>query len=575
MGKTLRAAFKTAETGFDPAQVSDVYSNDIIRAIFDPLLTYDWLARPAKLVPNVAVSLPQVNQDATEYTFQIKPGIYFADHPVFKGQKRELVAADFVYSIKRILDPATRSPNLYMFEGKFAGADALIEAARKSGKFDYDAPMAGLQAPQRYTLKIKLNKSDFKLPFLLATVNTGAVAREVVQAYSLQDIMAHPVGTGPYKLKEWVRGAKMVLEANPDYREEIFHATPQAGDAQDAQIMRQMQGKRLPQIGRIEVAVMDESQPRWLAFLAGDLDYTIVPSDFVARVFPGGQLAPELKQAGIIWQKEVAPGTFYSFFNLDDAQFGGYTPERIALRRAIIYAYRLNEEIAHYYSNMAMPAHGPLSPGVLGYDPAWRSARQDLQLARALLERYGYKDRDGDGWREAPDGKPLELVRGSTPSSQDQVLDEVWKRSMDALGIRIRFIKQKWPDLLKMARQGQLPTWGIGWAAQIPDGDTYLQLLYGPNKEANNLARFDLPAFNQRYEKAAGLPHGPARDRLYLEMQQLAVAYGVWHMGVHRVESHLLQPRLLGYKIHPFLTNAWKYMDIDKDIKAQHISQDK
>ena len=355
----------------------------------------------------------------------------------------------------------------------------------------------------------------------------------------------------------------MVLQANPGYRQEIFQA--EAGNnPQDQAVMRAMRGKQLPQIGRIEVSVMDEAQPRWLAFLGNDLDYIVVPPDFIPRAIPAGKLPPDLMLRGILHQSEVAPGTFYSFFNMDDAVVGGYGTEKIALRRAIILGYRLSEDIAQIHNGQALVAQGPISPGVQGYDTSLRGgAGYDPRLARALLDRFGYRDRDGDGYREMPDGKPLVIEKGSTPSSQDQLQDEIWKRSMDAIGIKMAFTKQKWPDLVKAARLGKLQMWNVGWAAQIPDGDSYLQLMYGANKGGNNLGRFDLPAYNQRYEKANQLPPGAERDRLYKEMAWLALGYGTWHMGLHRIDNHLLQPWVLGYKIHPFLTNAWKYMDID------------
>ncbi len=578
MNKTLHVMFRTAETGFDPAQVSDVYSNDIIRSIFDSLLTYDYLARPAKLVPNIAVSLPQINQNATEFIFQIKPGIYFSPDPAFQGKKRELIASDYVYSLKRIIDPAMRSPNNYMFDGKFVGAQELVDAVKNGGKFDYDKPMEGLQALDRYTLRIRLTQPDYKFLYFLASVNTGAVAREVVERYGMQEMMAHPVGTGPYLLERWVRGSKIILLANPDFREEKFSAQANANAPEmeaklDQAILKAMQGKTLPQIGRIEVTVMDEAQPRWLAFLGNDLDYILVPPEFIPKALPQGKLPVDLQQREIIHQQVVAPGTYYSYFNMEDSLLGGYTPERIALRRAVILGYRLSEDIAQVNYGQALVAQGPISPGVAGYEPQFKSGLgYDPKLARALLDHYGYKDINGDGYRETPDGKPLVIEKGSTPSSQDQLQDEIWKRSMDAIGIKMVFTKQKWPDLVKAGRLGKLPMWNVGWAAQIPDGDSYLQLLYGPNKGANNMARFDRPEFNQRYEKASQLPPGKERDQLYREMALLTAGYSVWHMGIHRIENHFSQPWLQGFKVHPFLTNAFKYFDLDLE-KKQNLSK--
>ena len=108
--KVLRYAFPTAETGFDPAQISDIYSRIVTAHIFESLLTYDMLARPYKLKAGTAVAMPEVSDNFKTFVFRIRPGIYFADDPAFKGQRRELVAQDYVYALKRFYDPANKSP---------------------------------------------------------------------------------------------------------------------------------------------------------------------------------------------------------------------------------------------------------------------------------------------------------------------------------------------------------------------------------------------------------------------------------------------------------------------------------
>ena len=215
--KVYRIAFPTAETGFDPARVSDLYSNTVNEAIFERLLTYDYLARPAKLVPMVADAMPEVTGDGQVYTFRIRKGVHFTPDPAFKGRKRELVAGDFAYTIKRHADPKNRSPWAFMIERKIAGLDALIEQAKKTGKFDYDAKIPGLETPDPHTLVVRLVAPDYLFNYTVAHVPFGAMAREVVETYGA-DIGAHPVGTGPYVLKEWKRASRIVLEANPDYR---------------------------------------------------------------------------------------------------------------------------------------------------------------------------------------------------------------------------------------------------------------------------------------------------------------------------------------------------------------------
>ena len=113
----LRVVFPVAETGFDPQATSDYYSANIERAIFDSLYHYDWLARPYKLVPNTAAAMPEISADGRVWTIRVKPGIHFADDPVFKGAKRELTAQDYVYSWKRLLDPRMRAPFLWFLDG--------------------------------------------------------------------------------------------------------------------------------------------------------------------------------------------------------------------------------------------------------------------------------------------------------------------------------------------------------------------------------------------------------------------------------------------------------------------------
>src|SRR5437762_12077564 len=237
--KILRVTFQVAETGFDPVKVHDYYSGTVIEAIFDPLLTYDYLARPAKLVANAAESLPEISADGRTYVFRIRQGIYFADDPAFKGRKRELTALDYAYSFKRFYDPRHRSPYAFLFTGKIAGLDELAAQAKASGNFDYDAPVAGLQTPDRHTLVIRLKQPDLTFSYVLAFPLTGAVAREAIEAYG-DESPSHPVGSGPFLLKRYVRSSKIVLAANPGYRGQLWDFAP-GDDPRQREIASQMQ----------------------------------------------------------------------------------------------------------------------------------------------------------------------------------------------------------------------------------------------------------------------------------------------------------------------------------------------
>ena len=566
--KVFRYAFEIAETSFDPHPISDVYSNIVNDSMFDTPLGYDYVARPPKLKPKTLVSMPEISVDGLTYTMRVKPGIFFADDPAFKGVKRELTAEDYVYSIKRVMDPRVKASQLGEIEGYILGSDAALAKARKANKLDYDAPIEGLKALDRYTWQIKLVKPLYVFIYNLADCRVScAVAREVVEHYG-DDVGSHPVGTGPYRLAFWKRSSKIVLEANPGYREEFFEGEPAADDLDGQEILRIQGGKRLPMVGRIEIAIIEETQPRWLSFLNGELDLLFgVPEEYANQAMPNNRLAPHLAKRGIRMAQVPALDLTFTYFNMEDPVVGGYTPEKVALRRAITLAYNTRDEIAILRKNQAVPAQAPYSPGVAGYDPNFRTsaAEYNVAKAKALLDMFGYVDRDGDGWRDMPDGSRLELKSNSTPTARDQQSDELWKRSMDDIGLRISFRKAKWPDLNKEANNAKLMMWSLGAAASMPDADTWLQSLYGPNEgEKGNLARFKLPEYDRLYDKARLLPDSPERTRLYQEMTKLAVAYAPWKFGVHRIRTDLWYPHVVGYR-RPLIQSRsfFKYIDID------------
>ena len=564
MTKTLRVAFPIAETGFDPQAIGDDYSDAICRAIFDPLYRYDYFARPVRMIPNTAEALPEITDGGRTYTIKVRPGIYFAADPAFGGKKRELVAADYVYSMKRILDPKVRSYDLYLFEGRLVGADELLARARKEGSLDYDAKLEGLQALDRYTLRIRFRQPEYSFKWWLATRNLAAVAREVVDKYgdASHRVMENPVGTGPYKLRSWLRGQKIVLEANPDFRDMRFPA-PSTGDSADAAIANGLVGQKLPLVGNVEVSIIEEPQPRFLTFDTGRADYLQIPTTLVTNVMDGDKLKPEFAKRGIVLHRGVEPSLSFFFFNLDDPVVGGYAPAKIALRRAMSLGYDRDEAIRLLQHGQSLPASQPIPPSLFGHDAQMPAkANYDTAAARALLDKFGYKDRDGDGYRENPDGSPLTIVKGSTPDTPSRASDELWKRNMDAIGIRITFLKNKWPELNKMTEAGQLQMWGLGWISAIPDGDAYYSYLYSKNIGTSNDARLRLPEYDRLYEQARALPDGPERTAVFRKLTALIDAYAPWIMAEYPYYNWISQPWLRGYKMNAFVRHQWEYYDL-------------
>ena len=560
--KVLRVAFPVAESGLDPQALGDNYSSLIASAIFEPLLTYDYFARPAKLVPAAAEALPEVSPDLRVYTIRLRKGLRFADDPVFGGKPREVTAQDYVYSWKRLLDPKVRSYYVHLFENRLAGGDEAIAKARASGAFDYDAPIAGLTALDRYTIRVTFTEPYYAFRHWLTTVTLAAVAREVVDKHkdASNRVADHPVGSGPYRLAEWRRSQKIVLEANPLWRDVRY---PAAVEPVDKAIGAGLTGRKLPLVPRVEVSIIEEPQPRLLSFERGEIDMLDLPSDLAPNLLDGNVLKPAYAKRGIGHTRMLEPALNFTYFNLDDPVVGGYTPGKIALRRAMIMGYDVEAEIRIQRNGQAAPATQMSPPWTEGYDPKRPVLQKhDPKGARALLDRFGYRDRDGDGYRELPDGKPLVVEKASTPNATDRVSDEIWKRSMDQIGVRITFMKQKWPDLVKMAEAGKLQMWGLGWIVSVPDPDSTYALLYSKQIGMMNDARLRLPEYDKLYEASRRLPDGAERNTLYAKMAELMNAYGVWAVSPSRYSNWLVQPRVKGFKRHPFVQHRWEYYDV-------------
>ncbi|MBL8511877.1 MAG: hypothetical protein JNM52_09555, partial [Betaproteobacteria bacterium] len=525
------------------------------------------LARPVKLVPQLVEAVPEPEDEGTRYTFRLKQGIYYAPDPIFGGKRRELVAKDMEYAIKRFRDPANRSPYEWLFENRIVGLDEWAEAARKTGKADYEAPVVGMKVLDKYTLSFKLKTPDYNFLYFFALPNVVPMAREVIEGYAA-DTQAHPVGTGPYILKEWVRRSKIVLERNPDYRGHVLdtrYADP--NDEWDREAIKALGGKTLPLIDRIEIYPIEEEQPRFLAFMNREHDFIEeTPFAFINQLLPNGKLSPQMEKRGVKVFREAQVEVTYDIFNLDDPILGGYTPEKVALRRAMVLGHNRNQEISVIRRNQAKPAEIPVPEGMVGYDPDFHSDAQDYNpvRAKALLDMYGYIDRNGDGIRETPDGKPLIFsfkYQANTDDSRQQAL--LWAKSMADLGIKIEAIPVQFVDLLKDKRVGKFQIATSAWIADYPDAQNFLQLFYGPNTNQSNEARYKNPQFDRLYEAALQLPDGPARNQLYREMYRNVLAYAPWRLGVHRVFSHFLYPWVKGYKKHPIYLTGFKYLDID------------
>ena len=564
----MRYAFPVAESGFDPAQISDTYSRTVTAHIFEALYGYDHLARPPKVVPLTADGLPEVSDDFRRWTFKVRPGIFFADDPAFKGQPRELTAADFVFAIKRYADPAVKSPLWASVEDwRMPGLAALRRhSLEQKTPFDYDAPVEGLRVLDRYRFELRFELPRPRFIDSMAVSDLfGGVAREVVLAYG-DKIAEHPVGTGPFRLAQWRRSSLIVLERNPAYRKRSWDCSPTADDAEGQAMAAKLRGRRLPLLDRVEISIIEEAQPRWLSFLNGQHDYIDrLPPEFIEAAMPGGRVAPHLAKQGVRGVITLVSDVTFTYFNMDDPVVGGLAPPQVALRRAISLATDVQREIRLVRRGMAIPAQSPVMPHLSGYDPAFKSEMSEYNPARAkaLLDLYGYVDSNGDGWRERPDGSPLVLQSATQPDQRSRQLNELWQKNMEAIGLKIVFRPAKWPENLKAARAGKLQMWGVASSASGGDGQGILERYYSPSAGQANLARFKLPAFDALFDKLTLLPDGPEREELFRQAKRLAVAYVPYKLHCHRFVADMMTAQVQGYRRPAYWLEWWHMIDVE------------
>ena len=562
--KVLRYVFPVAETGFDPAGVHDLYSAHVNGSIFETLFTYDYLASPAKLVPRTAAALPEVSPDGLTYTIRLQKGIYFAADPVFKGKKRELTSADYVYTFKRLLDPSLHSPNSWLFDGRILGMEALLKQAKKTGKFNYDQSVAGLQTPDRYTLVIRLTSPDQNFPMLLAHQPAGAVAREVIEKYRDKAgfVMGHPIGTGPYMLSRWTPGSRIILKANPDFRSFVWNF--KASTPEDQKIVKAMQGKKMPQIGEIDIQVMEEGQSRWLSFIKDEVDLFALDGELTVQALQNGKLKPELVKKGVQLSRITDPSIDYHYWNMQNPIVGGLSKDKIALRRAMAMAFSADNYINILQKGDSQKLQAPIPSGVVGYDPNYRSSiPYSVKAANLLLDRYHYKVA-ADGWRTQPNGKPLVIemtFSGNNLRSQQQA--EFWKKTLDSIKIRMTTKSMPFAEALKLEKQCKTMFKASAWIADYPDADNFMQLFYGKNIKITNNGCVKIPEYDHLYEQAQKMIPSPERDAIYAKMSRLLEVYMPVQVIGARYRNILAQPRVIGFKKHPILPAEWMYIDID------------
>ncbi len=555
-----REVIKTNIKGMDPVISSDLYSGIVMGQIYSTLMQYNYLKRPTVAEPCDADGLPLISKDLKTYTFKIKKGILFHDSPAFKdngGKGRELTAEDYIYSWKRLADPATHSDGFWIFEGKVKGFKEWQDQAVKAGKADYSKPVPGLTALDKYTLKIELEKPFPQMTYVLTMVTAGAVPHEAVDFYG-QEFQNHPVGSGPYQFKSWVRNSQIILSKFAGYREELY---PSEGESSDkAAGLLEDAGKKLPLNDGVIFSEIVEDQPRWLGFRKGEFDWVEIPKDNYDSAVKNDAIDPELAKQGVRLQKYVDPDLTFDSFNMDDAVVGG--AKNKFLRQALSLAIDPADMIRTFYSGHAVSAQGPIPPTVVGYNPSLKNPYKgpNIEKAEEILKKAGHPH--GEGIPEIQ----YEIYSGSTARQ----IVEYFQQRAALIGVKVKINVNTWPEFLAKQKKRKCQLFGMAWSADYPDGENFLQLFYGPNASPGpNSSNYNNPEFNKLYDQASVMLDSPVRNVIYQKMVSLVIEDSPWIFDTHRMTYTLTNGWLHNHKRNVMMLNYSKYYRIDKDAKAQ------
>jgi len=545
----------------DPATFNDVISAEVMGNIFEGLYGFRYLGKMGDIEPVLAETLPVYSDKNKTLTITLKKGILFADDPAFPNSKgREVTADDFIYSVKRIAEARNTSSNWWMFDGMVVGLNEwrhVLETApsdKYAETFAKDVP--GLQSPDSHTIVLKLIKPYPQLLSILAMNPTAVTAKEVVEKYAAE-IINHPIGTGPYKIKEWVRGSKIVLEKNANFRSELY---PSAGSDEDkTKGLLAASGQKLPIVDLIQFEIIKEEQPRWLHFKSGNLAYANIPKDnFKEAIGADGQLSPALANDGVQLHKAMSLTSWWLEFNLKDPILG----KNKKLRQAIAHAFDRAKALNLLYNDRGILSSSPVPPDLEGGSnlEAFPYA-YDLEKAKKLLAEAGFKD--GKGLAELS----LDL-RGTNPTNRQ--FGEFLQSNLAAIGIKLNILANSFPEALEKTKSSKFQMMLAGWAADYPDPENFLALWYGPNKApGNNTSNFQNKEFDKLYDKIRIENPGPERVKAVQRMTQILNDEVPVVFFFHAMDYVVSRNWLKNYKPHLLLYGGAKYLDLDTGLKAR------
>ena len=564
-GKVLHIGAVAVAGSSDPNQLSSMYDLDLAHLVYDTLYEYEYLARPYRVKPAMAESMPEISEDGLTYTIRLKKGIHYIDDPCFEasgGKGREAVMRDFVENLYRKADLNSRSTDWWLVSGVIQGLDELREKY-KGKPFNYEEKISGLELADDYTLKIQLKKPYPQIMWVLTMTGTTLYPRECAEFYG-EDFGNHPVGTGPFHLVKWQKNARYEVVRNEKYREDFY---PDEGTEEDRAAGRLRDaGQRVPFADRVVVHEFSQTQPYWLEFLTDKFAWGRVPGEFTDKVFnlkakKGNTRIWERDERGNrILTDEFRQYTYYPLplldfiyrgFNYEDPVVGGVKGRK--LRQALSLAHDMSGANDKYYNGLNKLYAGIIPPGVAAFDPNVENPYRgpDLERAKKLLAEAGYPE--GKGLPE------LQLCGSQSARAREQAADFI--RNVKQINVTVQYEAMRFAELSQKLKQKRCQMMGLAWGGDWPDAQNFVQLMYGPNASpgSNNL-NYNNPEVNRLYEQASVTLDASERDRLYQQINKIVIEDTPFLGSMARTRDYLIPAGTLNFKPEEMIHSHAKYV---------------
>jgi oligopeptide transport system substrate-binding protein len=591
-GVVLYDVYGSKIKSMDPATCGDTSSGSIQTNIYEGLYTYSFLLRPIEVVPSLADDLPTISDDGLTYTIPIRKNVYYSRNACFGLESdgttpatREVTAQDFVLALKRVADPhIVTSLSYALISGRIVGLDEYREQCDAYYKGDFsrydNLSIAGIQAIDDHTLEIRLTRPFPQFLYVLAMHNYAPIPQEVVDYHLAQhevDGKRVPlpvnqrdpeirkrkavVGTGPYLLTEWIRAGKIVMKKNPTFREERYPTAEEllaiAGDTPQArahiavlqeQGLLRDAGKRLPLIDVRNLTYVEETNPAWMMFEHKRRDTAGIPRDVYNEVItPDKNLMADWKRKGVELEKYTSPSIFWLAFNNEDK----YLKNR-SLRQAINLCYDVEQHIEVLFNGRGLRAVNTIPRSFKGWKQAGPSpyARVDLDLAKQKLAQALRELRADGTLKPDQDLPPLTLDLPSKSESYRR-MGEFAQNQFARIGLKLEIRANDWPTLQKKVHNKRVQIYAMGWRADYPDAENFLQLYYSPNiRKGTNNTNYNNPEFDRLFEQAATIAEEDRRVELYVKMIRILnedcpvlllsepINYVLYYKWVHNIYPH-------------------------------------